>query len=361
LEIRVANRDGLAVNDWKQVAVGPKTPLREVIAAIDASSLQVALVLNDEGRLMGVLTDGDIRRAILRGDNLDTAIELVMNPQATCVPAGMPREEMLAMMRRHAFHHLPLLDDDNRVVGLATLDQLIGAARRSNPVVLMAGGLGTRLHPLTQERPKPLLSVGGKPILETILESFIEQGFHRFHISVNYKAEMIMDHFADGSRWGVEITYLRETTRLGTAGALTLLPGTPDAPFIVMNGDLLTKVDFGKLLDFHREHGTAATMAVREYEHQVPYGVVRFDGLSVSAIEEKPIQRQFVSAGIYALSPEALAHLPANRYFDMPELLESLIASGTGVAAYPLREYWLDIGRLEELEQAQRDWKGAAT
>ena len=345
------------MNDWKKVVVGPQTPLRAAIELIDASSLQVALVLDDAGGLLGVLTDGDVRRALLRGDSLDIAVSRVMNPHATTVPAGTSREEMLALMRRHAFHHLPMVDEGGRPVGLATLDELIGASRKPNPVVLMAGGLGTRLHPLTQDIPKPLLAVSGKPILETILESFIEQGFYRFHISVNYKAEMIVDHFGDGARWGVEITYLHETMRLGTAGALSLLTEKPSDPLIVMNGDLLTKVDFGSLLDFHREHKTGATMAVREYTHQVPYGVVRFDGTTVSSIEEKPVQSHFVSAGIYALSPQALAHLPRNVYFDMPELFERLIATGEGVSAYPLREYWLDIGRLEEFEQAQQEWK----
>lgn len=347
------------MSDWKSIIVSPQTPLRDAIALIDKSSLQVALVLDPDGRLLGILTDGDVRRSILRGDSLDVATAMVMNADATSASADIPREEMLAIMRRRAFHHLPLVNDAGLVVGLATLDELIGAAKKPNAVVLMAGGLGTRLHPLTKERPKPLLHVGGKPILETIMEGFIEQGFYRFFISVNYKAEMIQEHFGDGARWGVEISYLRENERLGTAGALSLLPELPTHPMIVMNGDLLTKVSFDGLLAFHKEHASLATMAVREYEHQVPYGVVRMNGASITSIEEKPVQRYFVNAGIYVLSPQVLSYIPKSCFFDMPNLFERLIAATQITAAYPLREYWLDIGRIEEFEQAQRDWQGA--
>jgi dTDP-glucose pyrophosphorylase len=347
------------VSDWKKIVVTPGTALRDAIALIDQSSLQVALVVRVDGKLAGVLTDGDIRRAILRGDSLGIPVDQVMNVQATSISVQASREEMLSLMRRHAFHHLPLVDEADRVVGLVTLDDLVGAVRRPNWVVLMAGGLGTRLHPLTKHTPKPLLAIRDKPILETILESFVEQGFNRFFISVNYKAEMIRDYFGDGSRWGVDLEYLHETSRLGTAGALSLLPSTPSAPIIVMNGDLLTKVSFDSLLSFHAERGALATMAVREFEYQVPYGVVSLNGTEIISIEEKPSQRYFVSAGIYALSPEVLHHLPAESLFDMPTLFEKLIALGKKTAAYPLREYWLDIGRLEEFEKAQKDWGGS--
>jgi len=322
--------------------------------------MQVALVLDSSGRMLGMLTDGDVRRAILRGDSLDVPTSMVMNTSATSAAAGLSREELLAIMRRRAFHHLPLVNDAGSVVGLATLDELIGAAKKPNPVVLMAGGLGTRLHPLTKERPKPLLHVGGKAILETIMEGFVEQGFYRFFISVNYKAEMIEEHFGDGTRWGVEIVYLRESERLGTAGALSLLPEPPSHPMIVMNADLLTKVSFDGLLAFHKEHASLATMAVREYEYQVPYGVVRLEGTSITSIDEKPVQRHFVNAGIYVLSPQVLSYIPESCFFDMPNLFDRLIASSQPTAAYPLREYWLDIGRIEEFEQAQRDWQGAS-
>jgi dTDP-glucose pyrophosphorylase len=344
------------VMNWQDVIVAPDTPLKEAIACIDASGLQVALVLDADGTLAGVLTDGDVRRAVLSGRALHSPVAEAMNRHATVVAQGATPRHMLALMRRKSIHHLPIVDDRRRVTGLATLDELIGSAVRPNWVVLMAGGLGTRLQPLTQECPKPLLPVGGKPILETIIEGFAEQGFKRIFLSVSYKAEMIREYFGSGEAWGVELQYLHETARMGTAGGLGLLSERPTAPLIVMNGDLLTRVNFDNLLRFHEAQGAAATMAVRDYELRVPYGVVRLDGARIQGIEEKPARSFFVNAGIYALSPEVLDHVPPGRECDMPELLETLIAAGRNVAAYPLREYWIDIGRLEEFERANREW-----
>lgn len=339
---------------WKDIVVQPETPLRETIARIDASAIQVALIIDSEGRLAGSLTDGDIRRAILRGQNLQTPTAEVMNPHPIAISVHTPHDEMLALMRRHSIHHLPLLDDAGKVAGLVTLDDLIGAEERPNWVVLMAGGLGTRLHPLTKNCPKPMLHVGGKPILETILDGFIEQGFRQFFFSVNYQAEMIKGHFGDGDRWGAKFDYLYESKRLGTAGALSLLPEATE-PIVVMNGDLLTQASFTDLLNFHTGHGAVATMAVREYDFQVPYGVVRVEDANILAIEEKPVHKFFVNAGIYVVSPEALAHIPPDTFFDMPTLFQRLIELGLTTAAFPLREYWLDIGHMSDFEQAQVD------
>lgn len=344
------------MNDWQSVVVYPDALLHETIQKIDMSALQVALVLNRNGTLAGVITDGDFRRAILSNQSLHIPVSEVMNCNPTTVPASTSRDEMLALMRRKAFHHLPLLDDAGRVTGLVTLDELIGATDRPNWVVLMAGGLGRRLRPLTDECPKPLLAVGGRPILEIILESFAEQGFKRIFLSVNHKADMIRNHFDTGDRWGVHVEYLYENIRLGTAGALSLLPEKPTAPVIVMNGDLLTRINFDSLLQFHNMQNAVATMAVREYDFQIPYGVVRLNGEHIRTIEEKPVQSFFVNAGIYVLSPEALDHLPIKTLFDMPTLFEHLIVAGKTTAAYQLREYWLDIGRPAEFEQAQKEW-----
>lgn len=344
------------MKNWKDIIVSPEASLTEAIARIDASGLQVALVLDPAGVLAGIVTDGDVRRAILKGEGLQIPVSKAMNRNAKSVPDSTDPKEMLALMRRKSIHHLPLIGQDGRVVGLMTLDELIGAAERPNWVVLMAGGLGTRLHPLTHECPKPLLPVGGKPILETILESFAEQGFKRIFLCVNYKAEMIQSHFGCGERWGVRIEYLHETTRLGTAGGLLLLRERPTAPIVVMNGDLLTRINFDNLLKFHEAQQAAATMAVRDYELRVPYGVVQLDGARISAIEEKPVHTFFVNAGIYTLSPDALDQLPAQGACDMPELFERVIAAGKVTTAYPVREYWIDIGRLEEFERANREW-----
>lgn len=341
--------------NWKDVVVSPETALADAIAKVDASGLQVALILAPDNTLLGILTDGNTRRAILAGKSLMVPVSEVMNPQPTAVAASTPRAEMLALMRRTTIHHLPLIDDAGRVVGLATLDELIGAAEYPNWVVLMAGGLGTRLKPLTENCPKPMLHVGGKPILETILNGFIEQGFRQFFFSVNFQAETIKAHFGDGDRWGAKFNYLHESKRLGTAGALSLLPDVADQPIVVMNGDLLTRVSYTDILCFHAEHGAAATMAVREYDFQVPYGVVRVNDTAITAIEEKPVHKFFVNAGIYVLSPEALAHIPPDTFYDMPTLFQRLIERGLTTAAFPLREYWLDIGHMNDFEQAQVD------
>ena len=347
--------------NWKEVLISPDATFADAVARVDAAGLQVGLVASADGMLLGILTDGNIRRAILAGKSLQQPVAEVMNPDPTVRLESTPREEMLALMRSTTIHHLPLVDDDGRVVGLVTLDDLIGPAERPNWVVLMAGGLGTRLQPLTTEFPKSLLAVGGKPILETIVECFAEQGFKRVFLSVNFKADMIRSHFGAGDRWGVQVEYLEEPTGLGTVGSLSLLPERPTAPVVVMNGDLLTRTNFDNLLRFHDAHNAIGTMAVREYDFQVPYGVVRLEGERISAIEEKPVQRFFVNAGIYVLSPEALDHVPAHTRFDMPTLFERLIAAGEPTIAFPLREYWVDIGRLEEFERAQREWTTASS
>lgn len=344
------------MTDWQRLVVAPEATLRDAMSTIDATGVQLALVVSNDARLLGVLTDGDIRRAILRGSELSTPCREVMNPNPVTAPASTAPSELLAIMRTRVLHQIPLVDEARRVVGLVTIDTLIGATERTNWVVLMAGGLGQRLRPLTENCPKPMLPVGGKPILENILEAFVEHGFRRFFVSVNYMASVVRDYFGTGTRWGVKIEYLEEDTRLGTAGGLRLLPERPTEPLFVMNGDLLTRVRFDSMLNFHIEHNAVATMAVREYDMQVPYGVVRTDGSVISAIEEKPVQKFYVNAGIYTLSPEALDCVPGEGYFDMPELFQRLMQSGRRTAAYPVREFWLDVGRVEEFERAQQEW-----
>jgi len=347
------------MKSWKEVIVSADTQLGDAIARIDRSGLQIAIVVSDRGCLQGVVSDGDVRRAILRGYRLDISVSEIMNRDATTAHYKTPHADLLALMRRKVLHHIPLLNDERQVVDLVTLDELLGVSERSNWVVLMAGGLGTRLLPLTKECPKPMLNVGGKPILESILERFIEQGFRRFFLSVNYLAESIQSYFGDGQKHGVEINYLHESVKLGTAGALSLLPEYPRESIIVMNGDLLTRVRFDQLLKFHEEHDAIATMAVREYDFQVPYGVVNIDGEHIESIDEKPVHRFFVNAGIYALAPRALEHIANGVELDMPTLFEKLVAAGHKTSAYPVREYWLDVGRIDDYERAQYEWANA--
>jgi len=251
---------------------------------------------------------------------------------------------------------IPVVDKDGRVIGLETLQHLLEKKRYDNPVFLMAGGFGTRLRPLTEHTPKPMLNVGTKPILETILNQFIDAGFYNFFISTHYKAEIVHAHFGDGSEWNVSIQYVHEKEPLGTAGALGLLPkNLPDLPIVMMNGDLLTKVDFLELLSFHNEQGCDATMCVREYDFQVPYGVINASGHRITSIVEKPIQKFFVNAGIYVLNSSILEKIDGEGYLDMPYLLSQEIENHGLVNMFPLHEYWLDIGQMEQFEQAQID------
>ena len=344
-------------NSWKEVSVSPETLLKDTIGKMNISGVQIAIVIDEDDHLLGILTDGNIRRAISGGKSLQVPVSEIMNQNPTVVPENTPRGKMLAIMRQNVFHHLPIVDEQSRVVGLVTLDELIGGIEQPNWVVLMAGGKGKRLLPLTENCPKPLLPIGGKPILESIIESFIEQGFKRIFLSVNYKAEMIRDHFGSGERWGVELEYLHESTQLGTAGALSLLKENPNEPIIVMNSDLMTNTNFVNLLQFHLAQEALATMAVCEYDFQVPFGVVQLDGTRIQEIEEKPVQKFFVNAGICVLSPEVLEYIPKDSFFDMPMLFEKLISAEKKTAAYPLNDSWLDIGKLEEFERAQKEWE----
>lgn len=336
--------------------VSPNTPILNTLEIIDRNARQIALVADESGRLLGTVTDGDIRRGLLKGKALQDPISMIMNSFPTVASPYDSRENILALMKIRQIHQIPIVDEDGKIIQVEVLNDLLRPTKKDNWVVLMAGGLGTRLYPLTHDCPKPLLKVGNKPLLETILQSFIEQGFHKFYISVNYKAEMIQDYFGDGSQWGVTIRYLQEKESLGTAGALSLLPELPKDPFFVMNGDLLTKVNFDQLLDFHKTYQAQATMCVREYDHQIPYGVVTLEKQKLVAMEEKPTQRFFVNAGIYVLSPDALKNIPHNRYLDMPTLFEQLMKEEQQTIAFPIREYWLDIGRMADFERANMEF-----
>jgi len=342
------------MKNWKQTSAAADIPLREVIRILDSGAMQIVLVVDGDNRLLGTITDGDIRRGILKGISLEAPANQIMNASPTVVRAGVERELVMTMMRQKQLRHIPVLDEHGSLVGLEFLDEII--QHRDNPVVLMAGGLGSRLQSLTKDCPKPMLQVGNKPLLETILENFIEHGFHKFYISVNYMGHVIKSYFGDGSRWGVDIQYLEENQRLGTGGALSLLPMRPNAPLIVMNGDVLTKVNFRQLLEFHLEHNAQATMCVREYDFQIPYGVVKIDRHNITSIEEKPIQRFFVNAGIYVLDPAAMELIPKDVFYDMPSLFESLIKRGDETSAFPIREYWLDIGQLADYDRANGEF-----
>jgi dTDP-glucose pyrophosphorylase len=344
------------MKSWKNALIGPEITLREAMETINQAGCQIALVVDSQRRLLGTLSDGDARRALLRGLNLSDPVSAVMHSTPTCVRADDGRTARLATMRRLGVHQLPVLNDQGIVVGLETVDDYLSAPVRDEWVIIMAGGLGSRLKELTHDTPKPMLKVGSRPLLETIVRGYVDQGFRNFYLAVNYKAEQIERHFGDGSKLGVCITYLREQQRLGTAGALSLLPARPTQPIIVINADLLTKENYASMLDQHIESDADATMGVREYEMQVPFGVVRERDGCFEAIEEKPIHRFTVSSGMYVLSPRTLDLVPRDQFFDMPSLFEAMVARGMRTRCHRINGYWLDIGHLPDYDRANLEF-----
>ena len=339
---------------WRKALLDCGADVTTAAEVLTSSSMRIVLVVDKENRLLGTITDGDIRRALMAGSAMSSLATSVMQKNPIAVNQGDSGRKALQIMREKDLLHLPVLDAKGVVVGLETVRDLLFKEQRPNPVLLMAGGFGKRLYPLTREVPKPLLPVGEKPILQTILEQLAEGGFSQFFLAVHYRAEQVRAHFGDGSKWGVRIEYLEERQPLGTAGALSLLDQTMiDAPLLMMNGDLLTRLDFGQLVDYHGEHGGLATMCVRECDFQIPYGVVHSDGDQVTDIIEKPVQKFFVNAGIYILEPELLRQCRPDEAIDMPDLLRQVVNDGRKVSMFPIHEYWLDIGRMEEYERAQ--------
>jgi len=345
------------MKNWRELLVLPTTPIIETMHIINDTAKQFVVVVDNQNRLLGTVTDGDIRRAILRGETLESPIQQVMNENPLIEYIGKSDDDYKNILKRKSLKQLPILNSDDRIINVIFIDENLTEKKYSNIAVLMVGGLGTRLRPLTESVPKPMLSIGNKPILETIIENFKHFGFTNFVLSVNFKKEMIMDYFQDGSHLGVNIKYVEETKRLGTAGALSLLLEKPTEPFFVMNGDLLTKINVEQLLSFHNETNSTATMCVREYEYQIPYGVIETENHKLLSIVEKPIHKSFVNAGIYVLNPDALKHIPVEEFYDMPELYKKMMDEKEKVSAFPLREYWLDIGRMDDYEKANNDYK----
>jgi len=338
------------------IKLSSRNTIREALGTIGNGAVKFAIVVDADDRLIGTLTDGDIRRAILDGKTLEDEIETVYFREPTVVGVNHVREDVIRLCASKNIYQVPVLDSEGRVVSIDLIDELLRPSIRLNKVVLMVGGLGTRLRPLTDSTPKPMLHVGGKPILETIVENFVVHGFINITMCVNYKSHIIQDYFGCGEKYGANIDYILEDKRMGTAGALTLIKDMFKDPFFVMNGDLLTNVNFEHMLEFHLSSKAMATMCVREYDFQVPYGVVNIKNGMISSLEEKPVHKFFVNAGIYMLEPECIGLIPYNEFHDMPTLFEELIKLEKNVISFPLREYWLDIGRIEEYDKANQEY-----
>ena len=339
---------------WRNALLPIGSTIQQAIRSLEISSVQIVLVISQTDALVGTLTDGDIRRGFLKGLSLESKIDDLINTNPLVVPPEIGREHVLQLMKANKIHQLPVVDCDGRVEGLHLWDSVIATEPLDNLMVIMAGGRGTRLHPLTHSCPKPMLEVGGKPMLEHIIQRAKEDGFQNFAVSLNYLGHMIEDYFKDGQRWGVSIDYMREDTPLGTAGSLSLLSLTSNAPVVVTNGDVLTDIRYSDILDYHQRHHASATMAVRQYELQNQFGVVKVKGLEIEGFEEKPIYRSHINAGIYVLDPKALNRLEVGKYCDMPMLFERIRQNAELTIVYPMHEPWLDVGRPDDLVQARK-------
>jgi dTDP-glucose pyrophosphorylase len=339
---------------WRNALLPADATLQQAIRSLDESALQIAMVVSPDGLLLGTLTDGDIRRGLLRGLDMQSPVGSIVNHEPLVVPPHLEREMVLQLMQANKVRQLPVVDGQRCVVGLHVWDELLVPVQRPNTMVVMAGGMGMRLRPYTERCPKPMLPVGGKPMLEHIIERARAEGFQHFVLALYYLGHMIEEYFGDGGRWHVSIDYLREEAPLGTAGALGLLLSKPEVPLIVTNGDVLTDIHYGELLDFHNHHGAAATMAVRLHEWQHPFGVVRTSGVDIVGFEEKPVIKSHINAGVYALDPSVLDHMQKGEHCDMPTLFSRLQEHGLRTVVYPMHEPWLDVGRIDDYTVANQ-------
>lgn len=340
----------------EEIKLTPDTTIRRALEAIDLGAMKIALIVDNDDRLIGTLSDGDIRRGLLRGLEMGDPIETVYNRKPIVCRITDSKESIIQTAVARRVYQIPLVDDTGRVVKLAEIDHLIRKEKRPNPVVIMAGGEGRRLRPLTEHTPKPMLHVGGKPILETLINRLQLQGFSQIHLSVNYKGDQIKNYFGDGRMMGTDIRYIEEDKPMGTAGALSLLSDLPDHPVLVMNGDILTNINFENLVEFHLSHGSRATMCIREYGLEVPYGVVHLNERNIISIEEKPVQQFYVNAGIYVLDPSVIRSLNPDEPIDMTAIFEQLVKLQQPTLSYPVREFWMDIGKLEDYNRANNEY-----
>jgi len=347
----------------ESVCIAATSSIRQAIACIDRNQHGIVLVVNAERRLLGTITDGDVRRAVLAGQDLEApvAVLLARKPtspysQPVTAPLGTPPDALLQLMQERVIRQVPLLDDAGRVAGLCTIDELLPQRLPPLQAVVMAGGFGARLQPLTDELPKPMLPVGDRPLMEHIVTQLRDAGIRQVSISTHYKPEAIVQHFGDGQKFGVHIDYVNEERPLGTAGALGLMPPWTST-LLVMNGDILTRLNYQSMLVFHQENRAVATVGVRQYDFQVPYGVVETDGVHIRRLSEKPRLQFFVNAGVYLLEPAAHQYIPHQERCDMTDLIDRLLADGRPIVSFPISEYWLDIGQHADYEKAQADFR----
>ena len=334
---------------WKHCLMSRKSSLKDVIVNLEKTGLQIVIIVSNKNSLEGIITDGDIRRGLIKGLTLDSLAEDVMSTRPIVADDDVDKRSALKLMKANLIHHLPKVNNENIIIDLFMFDEVNKIKDRDNTIVVMAGGFGKRLAPYTNDCPKPMLKVNNKPMLEHILEKAISEGFKNFIFSVFYLSDVIKKYFEDGSKWGVSISYIKEDTPLGTAGALSIINPIPNLPFIVTNGDVITNIKYKDILKFHEKQNAHATMAIRNHEWQNPFGEVLTDGIEIKKFEEKPIHVSYINAGVYVLQPEAIRLLNHNEICDMPTLFERISKSGK-IIAYPMHESWVDVGRPEDLD-----------
>jgi len=342
--------------ELEKICVLPDVTIRQAVRMLNDGHQRIVLIVDDEFHLLGVVADSDVRRFILKGLSFDQPVREIMVREPVIAHLDMSDMVVLNLMQSTKCYEIPVLDGKQKIVGLKTLDMLV-AESQPTTVVIMAGGLGSRLMPLTENLPKPLVMIGDKPILFVLLDQLLAAGFTNIYLTINYKADMIRDAIASVPAYAQLVRFVEETERLGTAGALSLLPETPATPFFVINADLLTKMDFKAMLNFHKMEANHITMAVREEKYQIPLGVVRLLGGRVLGVDEKPVYTYFVNAGVYVVEPTLLQLIPVMRSYDMPELINAAIDNNKQVGSFPVYEYWLDVGGHSDLKRAQSDAK----
>jgi dTDP-glucose pyrophosphorylase len=342
--------------NWKKALVTVNKKIEDVVAVInEACEYRVALVVDDNQKLLGTVTDGDIRRAIMRHVSLSEPVNTIMNVSPFVMHESEEKQKVRALLEREGILQVPIVNDENEVVGIETLHNVTKQEIHKNKVVIMAGGYGTRLRPLTDDCPKPMLSIGDKPLLEHIISDFMSYGFRKFELTVHYLPDQIRNYFGNGEQWGIEIQYYNEPTPLGTGGALSSIHArsSSDEPYIIINGDVLTKVHYTHLLRFHELHHADITVCVRKHQISIPYGVVQYDHHELIEIKEKPVINHFVNAGIYVINPCVFDQLTIQAPYHMTDLIREAKLLNMKVAVFPIHEYWMDIGKLENYNQAQ--------
>jgi dTDP-glucose pyrophosphorylase len=344
------------ITDWQKTIILNTDSIQDALESLNRSSLQIVLVTDEKGNFIGTITDGDIRRGVLKGLSIKDSVDSILNRSPLVVPPEMSKESVIHLMRANKIKQLPIIESGKKVTGLHVYDELDETQARQNYFVVMVGGKGIRMRPFTENCPKPMLLIKDKPMLEHIMNRAILDGFSNFIFCIHYLGKMIQDYFEDGKKWNVSITYIEEEEPLGTAGALSLIPYLVDLPIIVTNGDVLTDIHYSDLLNYSELHSASGIMAVREYVLQHPFGVVNTQGINIESFEEKPNFKTLVNAGIYCLRPEALGLIPRNKYLDMPTLFSEIRANGKKAVVYPMHETWMDVGRPNDLEFAKQKY-----